>query len=430
MPLLKRRLLGFVLLPILVSTAAAEDFAIRDGDTVVFLGDSITAARAYGKLIENYTLLRFPERKVRFINAGKGGDTAAGGLERLDRDVFDRGATLLTVAYGINDIGWGLHADQEHRQRYLDSTRQIVERCRRRGVRVYICSAAVTAQDPHKSEQSFLQQMCDDAMEIARRHGGHAIDVQRTMREVQKRVWQANERIEDPSKRETLHAADGVHLNELGQVAMAFAILKGLGAPANVSSATIDARELELAASEGCTISEIEGSPERLKFTRLDEGLPLNGETFFGLHFRFVPIPNELNRYLLTIRSLPQGSYRVSADARLIGTYTAAQLERGINLSSATPDPWLPGGPWSAQANILHSLTESRDKLDISRMLAGAHLAGQALPEQFAPGVDSVNAEFEQMQRLVARPRPYHFVVERAEEDSDTRTEVSTPSDM
>ena len=57
--------------------AARADYALRDGDTVVFLGDSITAARIYGRIIENDTLLRYPGRKVRFINAGWGGDTAA-----------------------------------------------------------------------------------------------------------------------------------------------------------------------------------------------------------------------------------------------------------------------------------------------------------------------------------------------------------------
>ncbi len=96
--------------------AALGEFALKDGDTVVFLGDSITAARTYGKIVENYTLLRFPDRKVRFINAGWGGDTAAGGLKRLDRDVLDRGATVLIVAYGINDIGWGTKADAEHKR--------------------------------------------------------------------------------------------------------------------------------------------------------------------------------------------------------------------------------------------------------------------------------------------------------------------------
>ena len=63
-----------------LTSAARAEYALRDKDTVIFLGDSITAARTYGKIIENYTLLRFPERKVRFINAGWGGDTAAGGL--------------------------------------------------------------------------------------------------------------------------------------------------------------------------------------------------------------------------------------------------------------------------------------------------------------------------------------------------------------
>ena len=142
--------------------AGEKDFALRDGDTVVFLGDSITAARAYGKIIENYTLLRFPERKVHFINAGKGGETAEGVLPRLERDVFSLKPTVLTVAYGINDIGWGMKADEAHKQAYLKGIRTIVEECRRRGVRVYICSAAVTSADPNKSENDFLQSMCDE----------------------------------------------------------------------------------------------------------------------------------------------------------------------------------------------------------------------------------------------------------------------------
>jgi hypothetical protein len=239
------------------------------------------------------------------------------------------------------------------------------------------------------------------------------------MRAVQRRVRAAAEKTEDPSKRETMHAADGVHLNDLGQSAMAFAILKGLGAPADVSSATIDARELTLLAADGCRVSDIAGTAERLEFTRLDEGLPLNAETFFGLHFRFVPIPNELNRYLLAIKSLPPGRFNVSADGRRVGTWTDRQLADGVNISSVTPDAWQPGGPWSAQANILQALTEARDKLDVTRLLAGHHLAGQELPGQLAPQVGSANASLEEMQRLVARPRPYRFVVERSSDGNN-----------
>lgn len=400
--------IGLVLCP---SLNAKDEFALRDGDTVAFLGDSITAARTYGKLVENYTLLRFPDRKVRFFNVGRGGDTAAGGLERLHRDVFDRGATVLTVAYGVNDIGWGVKADAEHRQKYLDSIREIVLNCQKRGVRVFICSAAATAADPDKSETDFLKLMCDDGLKIARENGGGAIDVQGEMRSIQRKMKQANEGVTDLAKKQTLHAADGIHLNELGQVAFAYAVLKGLGAPPEVSAVTIDAKSLRVGDSQGCQISDVTNRSESLAFTRLDGGLPLNGETFFALNFRFVPIPNELNRYMLTVTSLPSGKFDVHVDDRLVGSYSADQLAGGVNLASATPDPWLPGGPWSAQANILQSLTESRDKLDMARLLSNAHLPGKPLPNELAGEVATANAQIESMQRIVARPRPYRFTI-------------------
>jgi lysophospholipase L1-like esterase len=134
----------------LPAVAARADFELRDGDTVVFLGDSITAARGYTKIVEHYALMRYPDRRARFINAGQGGDTASASLKRLERDVFDKGATVVTVAFGINDIGWGLKADPHHRQLYLDGVRSIVEACKARGVRPFICSPAITAEDPDR----------------------------------------------------------------------------------------------------------------------------------------------------------------------------------------------------------------------------------------------------------------------------------------
>lgn len=91
------------------------------------LGDSITTAQLYDRIIENYTLLRFPKLRVQFFNAGKGGDTAAGGLARLERDVFARKATVAIMVFGTNDIGWGVKADEEHRQKYFAGIRGIVE---------------------------------------------------------------------------------------------------------------------------------------------------------------------------------------------------------------------------------------------------------------------------------------------------------------
>src|SRR5881392_176542 len=57
-------------------SASAGDFQIRDGDRVVFLGDSITEQRLYTTYIEAYALTRHPGWKLWFRNVGWGGDTA------------------------------------------------------------------------------------------------------------------------------------------------------------------------------------------------------------------------------------------------------------------------------------------------------------------------------------------------------------------
>lgn len=405
------------------SSIGADDFALRDGDTVVFLGDSLTAARTYGKFIENYTLLRYPHRKVRFINAGFGGDTAEGGLKRLERDVFAHKATVLTVAFGTNDIGWGVYADEEHKQKYLDGVRGIVTACRERGVRVYLCSAAVTAADPAKSEESFLQKMCDEGMALSKSLGGQAIDVQRSMREVQKRVAAWNEKVhtKDDAKKDSLHVADGVHLNDLGQLAMAFAILKGLGAPADVSSATLDFAEAKLVAADGCEVTKISRDGEQLEFTRLDGGLPFNHGIFFALHYRFVPVPSELNRYLLSVKNLPAGKYDVSADDRAVGSFTAAQLSEGVNIASTTANAWQPGGPWNAQADALVHLTNARSELAVGNLLGRLHLSNNPLVEELATATQPTNERIEELQRMVAKPRPYRFMVQPAKPSEKTK---------
>ena len=404
------RLLALLMTAVLPVTARAE-FALRDGDTVVFLGDSITAARTYGKIIEDYTLLRFPQRKVRFINAGIGGDTMAGGLARLDRDVFDRKATVVTVAFGTNDIGWGLHADAEHKKKYLDAVRGLVERCKVKGVRVYLCSAAVTGADPAESEKSFLQAMCDEGMALSKSLGGDAIDVQRSMRAVQKRVWAANAALKDGKGRVSMHLEDGTHLNDLGQLAMAFAILKGLGAPAEVSSATIDAAALEAKGIAGCAIGGIRREGDSLEFTRLDEGLPVNFGLFGALNFRFVPVHEELNRYLLAVKGLPAGRHELLAGGRKIGVFSAEQLAAGLNISSLTPDAWQPGGPWDARATLLKSITEARNQVSMAELLSGIYATEGPERKLLEEEGRKVNEAIEELQRALVRPTPYRFVV-------------------
>ena len=197
---------------------------------------------------------------------------------------------------------------------------------------------------------------------------------------------------------------------------MAYAILKGLDAPAEVSSARIDAAGARVVESSRCEITEVARKDDRLEFTRLDEGLPFNYGLFYALNYRFVPVPDELNRYLLRVEGLDEGRWEVTVDGRGVGAFTAGQLAKGMNLSFATASAWLPGGPWDAQANVLKPLTEARHELAIAVMLSRAYLPAGELPGQLSPGAMKADEQLIALQRLAAQPRAYRFVLRRAEE--------------
>ena len=71
----------------LAAPARSASLDLQDGDTVVFLGDSITHQCLYTQYVEDFFHTRFPERRIHFHNAGVGGDKAADVLARFDDDV-------------------------------------------------------------------------------------------------------------------------------------------------------------------------------------------------------------------------------------------------------------------------------------------------------------------------------------------------------
>src|ERR1700677_905232 len=113
-------------------SATAGEFLIRDGDRVVFLGDSITEQKLYTTYIEAYALTRHPDWTLTFRNTGWGGDTSWLRQRRhpdkkqlfaadeatqqkmvddsvgrgLARDVLPLKPTFVTVKFGMNDFAY------------------------------------------------------------------------------------------------------------------------------------------------------------------------------------------------------------------------------------------------------------------------------------------------------------------------------------
>jgi lysophospholipase L1-like esterase len=135
-------LLAVCLLFLSGARGAPDSFYLKNGDRVVFYGDSITDQRLYTTFAETYVLTRFPTLQVGFVHSGWGGDRVTGGGGgpvdlRLERDVFAYKPTVMTIMLGMND-GRYRAFDPEIFQTYADGYRHIVESVRGKlpGIRI------------------------------------------------------------------------------------------------------------------------------------------------------------------------------------------------------------------------------------------------------------------------------------------------------
>jgi hypothetical protein len=217
----------------------------------------------------------------------------------------------------------------------------------------------------------------------------------------------ANAKADDQAR---LHVKDGIHLDDLGQVAMGYAMLKGLGAPEDVSSASIDFKTSQ-ADTVNCEISGVKGTEREIHFTRLDRGLPLNMGPFTLLQYRWIPLTDGLNRYMLSVKNLPEGEYEIRANDRSLGKASADALAKGLNIASMTGNGWEPGGPWDVQSCVVKELVDARDKLSESRRLHTMFLPKTRMIDSLTLQMNGQEGTLIDLQRSAAKPVPYLFSI-------------------
>ena len=91
-----------------------SDFWIEDGETMLFIGDSITdcgrrdaqapLGDGYVRMVTELATAQFPERNIRHINMGIGGNTVTDLRGRWQEDVLDQRPDRLSIKIGINDL--------------------------------------------------------------------------------------------------------------------------------------------------------------------------------------------------------------------------------------------------------------------------------------------------------------------------------------
>lgn len=193
---------------------------LKKNDTLICLGDSLTASKAgYVALLAK----ALKPMKIRVINAGRGGDKTPWALTRLDPEVIDRKPDAVSIFLGTNDavIGRGRWADEPRvtPEAYRCNLIWIIHLCRLKGIKKF------SITPPLWRPEGDLWAEFGDAFAPYRMAAREAAD-EMGARLAPADVAFAEEWQKHPGHSGLLLTVDGVHLNARGNQILANAMLK------------------------------------------------------------------------------------------------------------------------------------------------------------------------------------------------------------
>jgi lysophospholipase L1-like esterase len=385
-----------------------SDFALRDGDRVLFYGDSITEQRLYTTYVEHYVLTHYPERRITFINTGWGGDqvtrnecvpcNGVGGLARIKRDVIDHQPTVVTLLFGMND-GRYYDFDEATMKVYTDGLTAIIHELKAKTkARLYVMTPTVydgTRNTPWSHTTRYndvLDRYSEAAKQLAAREQLPVIDLHTVTTEA---LMQAKKN--DSSY---TFLQDGVHPEADGQLVMATEILRAWGAPANgIETTKIDVL-----------------TPLAIDHQSVDKTITVNlplpwPEPLPSDKLRAVwPQIEQMGRVTLHVPHLAPGTYKVSVDGAEARGFTADELARGIALNQLSKKS-------QDESRAVAVLIRKRADWFYTRwrQIEVPYATEYKATANVVTAFDTLIAEMAERARVMAAPHKYEVVISRAQ---------------
>ena len=342
---------AFGLIGVLALAGVARGELFKDGETVCFLGDSITARGSTQTIISDYYLTRFPDRTIRFVNAGRSGDSSGGSLSRLQEDVIAKKPAWVAIMFGMNDVNRGAYVanpdanKKNQQQQALDGYKANMEKLIGR-IRTEAGDPKLYFITPSPFDQTVVlekqnnQPGCNDGLgrcaeivrELAAKNQSTVVDFHMPMT-----TLNLEQQKKDPTW--TIVGGDRVHPGAPGHLMMAWLFLKTQGAPSIVSKVTVDAVSGDAADNVNAEVRSVEKKDGGVAFTVLEKALPFPLDPAAKSVMELLPIEKDLDQEMLSVTGLAEGSYDVRIDGVTVGRHMASELAHGINLAfnAATP---------------------------------------------------------------------------------------------
>jgi lysophospholipase L1-like esterase len=321
--------------------AIVEKIDLKDGDTLVFLGDSITHQCLYTQFVEDYFYTRYPKLRLHFHNAGVGGDRAKNALDRFDEDVAAFKPKYVTILLGMND-GAYRDFDAATFNTYQTDMSTVLEKIAALGATavpmtptMFDSRAKVLRKDIVEPRNTYYNGVLalygGWLREQALGRGLGFVDMYSPLNNLtlKQRKQNANWTMIN----------DGVHPEATGQLVMALAVLDDMVAKSSVGSILMQERRGTMAATaRNGAISEFNAG-ESIRFTHLANALPWVLPPFVAEGAALTNAAHRQSSERLTVRHLKPGKYELKIDGQPVGQWTDTQLAAGVALESNDKTP-------------------------------------------------------------------------------------------
>jgi lysophospholipase L1-like esterase len=390
---------------------AQDTFYLKNGDRVVFYGDSITDQRLYTTFVETYIVTRFPKLNVSFVHSGWGGDRVTGGSggaidRRLQRDVLPYKPTVVTIMLGMNDGGYKAF-DQKVFDTYTSGYEHIVQSLKRDLPALRLTLIQPSPYDDVTRPPTFeggynavLMRYSEFIKELASKQNAGLADLNAPVVNALKKATGADAAVAQRIIPDRVHPGAGGHL------VMAAALLKAWHAPALVSAVELDAAG-KVVRAEHTVVSELK-SEGALSWTQVDAALPLSidmNDAVIGLAVRSSDVIETLNQQTLKVKGLSSPRYQLKIDGEAIGVFTREQLIQGLNLAVLVT-------PMVKQAKAVHALTLKHNNLHFAAWRQVQFPFQDDKSPNIAKALSAMNAleaEVIAEQRAAAQPKPHRY---------------------
>lgn len=317
---------------------------LKDGDGIVFYGDSITHQRLYTQYLGDYFYTRFPNKRLRLHNAGVSGSVAWEALTRFDRDVAAYKPKYVMVLLGMND---GNHEpfNQAIFTTYRQDMTTIFQKIRAIGAMPIIMTPTMfdarirRARRPHANPENtalynpVLAYYGAWLREVATEQGYGFVDVWAPMNNIA-----LERRKSDPTF--TL-VPDSVHPGPAGHMVMAMSIIHDLDLPQKVSDIriTLSADPPHQVEANGGQLSELHRRDHGIEFHWQADCLPWVVPEEAQIGAQLTDLGYRVNEEALEVHGLAPGKYTLTIDGHDVGTYDNVELEHHVELQENAKTP-------------------------------------------------------------------------------------------